>query len=294
MRTRNLILLTVAAALAAPATAAADAEHVVTRGETLTSIAAADGLSVSSLAAANGLSAQAQLTRGAVIEIPPRGAAAVSAAAPSAPATAVAPAASSAGGYLVQPGDTLTGIAARYGVSVNALAADNGMTLDDVLEAGRTLSVSGAPVSSIAPATSVAVGTVQPTTEYVSASDVGAIASAQGVSPALAEAVADQESGFNNAEVSSTGATGVMQIEPGTWSDLAALGGPTLSPDSATDNVTAGVELLRSLLADTGGDEATAVAAYYQGLSSVREHGMYRDTARYVRDVEALQSRFGG
>jgi soluble lytic murein transglycosylase-like protein len=292
MRTRNLILLTVAAALAVPATASADAEHVVTRGETLTSIAAADGLSVSSLAAANGLSSQTELTTGTVLQIPPRGAAAT-APGPTAGAPASAPVAVAGGGYVVQPGDTLTGIAARYGISVDALAAENGMSLDNVLLAGRTLSISGVPaVATATVATPSAAPEVQPTSEYVTASDVGAIASQLGVSPSLAEAVADQESGFNNAEVSDTGATGVMQIEPGTWSDLASLGGATLSPDSATDNVTAGIEYLRSLLDATGGDETTALGAYYQGLTSVRERGLYRSTERYVRDVEALQSRF--
>ena len=292
MRTRNLIMLTVAAALAAPATAAADAQHVVSRGETLTSIAAADGLSLPSLAAANGLSTQSELTTGTVLNIPPRGAAALAGAAGGdggAPVAAATPVTSSAGGYIVQPGDTLTAIAGRYGVSVDALAAENGMSVDDVLLAGRTLSVAGVPAVATA---QPAAAAVEPSSESVSASDVGAIASEQGVSPSLAEAVADQESGFNNDEVSSTGATGVMQIEPGTWGDLAALGGPALSPDSATDNVTAGIEYLRSLLSATGEDETLALGAYYQGLASVRAHGLYPSTERYVEDVEALQSRF--
>ena len=50
--------------------------------------------------------------------------------------------------------------------------------------------------------------------------------------------------------------------------------------------------LLRDLLADTGGDETEAIAAYYQGLESVRERGMYAGTRHYVRDVLALQQRF--
>jgi N-acetylmuramoyl-L-alanine amidase len=292
MRTRHLTFITIVAALAAPATAAADAQHVVGRGETLTSIAAADGLSVASLAAANGLSPQAELTAGAVITIPPRGAAGAATIASSpVTSTGAATVASSSGGYLVRPGDTLTAIAARYGISVSGLASANGMSLDDVLVAGRTLTIAGASDAS-APAAAATPSTaeVQPSSEFVSASEVGAIASEHGVSPSLAEAVADQESGFNNGEVSSTGATGVMQIEPGTWSDL----GAGLSPDSATDNVTAGVEYLGSLLQATGGDETSALGAYYQGLTSVREHGLYPSTERYVRDVEALQSRFGG
>jgi soluble lytic murein transglycosylase-like protein len=90
------------------------------------------------------------------------------------------------------------------------------------------------------------------------------------------------------------GAVGVMQIEPQTWRDLSQLDGLDLSADSALDNVRGGVAVLRSLLAQTGGDESEAIAGYYQGLASVRAQGMFADTQRYVRDVLALQDRFGG
>ena len=87
-----------------------------------------------------------------------------------------------------------------------------------------------------------------------------------------------------------------MQIEPGTWNFIGQnLASPApLSPTSATDNIRGGVLLLRSLLAQTGGDPAMAAAAYYQGLQSVREHGLYSDTQQYVNDVMALSQRFGG
>ena len=51
---------------------------------------------------------------------------------------------------------------------------------------------------------------------------------------------------------------------------------------------------LRQLLQDTGGDQRTAIAAYYQGLGSVRANGMLPETVRYVDNVMALQGRFGG
>jgi soluble lytic murein transglycosylase-like protein len=122
------------------------------------------------------------------------------------------------------------------------------------------------------------------------------VAAAHGVSPSLAEAIGYQESGFNNDLVSSTGATGVMQIEPGTWDyiDSALATPPPLSPASAQDNVRGGVLYLRSLLDQSGGDPSLAAAGYYQGLGSVREHGMYSDTQQYVNNVMALRHRFGG
>ncbi len=308
MRTWKLPLLMVTAALCAPGTASAAFQHVVAPGESLYAVAAADGLSIDQLAAANGLSPDSQLIAGSSLAIPPQSASVSSSSSgsvSSAPAETTSAPASSGSGYLVQPGDTLSGIAARYGVSVDDLAAANGLEPAGILPAGDTLSIGGgssstqevasspAPSTAAAPASSSAGA--QPTAESVSPSDVGAIAAQSGVSPSLAQAIADQESGFNNNEVSSTGATGVMQIEPGTWNYIQSdLGGPTLAPGSASDNVRGGVLLLHSLLDQTGGDPALAAAGYYQGLASVRAHGMYSDTQQYVNNVMALRSRFGG
>jgi LysM repeat protein len=382
MRTWKLLLLlvTISAAAWAPATASASFQHVVSAGETLSSVAAADGLPISDLAAANGLSPDAQLVAGSSLAIPPQGAAAtsssvsasgstgdsdadsdpgtaaVAASAPSssggyvvqpgdtlsaiaarlgvsvnslAAANGLDPSAllisgtalhasgasaggtatqasapvssSSAGGYRVQPGDTLSALAARYGVSVNQLAALNGLSPSGVLLSGSTLHVGGAGAP--APAGTETVSTsplasngAQPTGQTVSSSEVGSIAASEGVPPSLAEAVGYQESGFNNSMVSSTGATGVMQIMPGTWNFIGQnlAGPPPLSPTSATDNIRAGSLLLHSLLAQTGGDPAMAAAGYYQGLQSVRQHGLFPDTQAYVNSVMALRQRFGG
>jgi LysM repeat protein len=311
MTTRKLLLLVVIVALGAPATASAAFVHVIAPGESLSSVAAADGLSVDQLAAANGISAESQLIAGSSLQIPPQtgdlsapsDTSSASSSDESAPAPESASPASTGGGYTVAPGDTLSGIAARYGTTVDQLASANGLDPAGLLLAGATISLSGAPVSSSEPV-SVSVpsppdsssGGPDPTPEQVSASDVGAIAQQNGVSASLAEAIGYQESGFNNDLVSSTGAIGVMQIEPGTWNDInqTLVSPPPLSPDSASDNIRGGVLLLHSLLDQTGGDSAMAAAGYYQGLQSVQEHGMYSDTQQYVNNVMALQQRFGG
>jgi N-acetylmuramoyl-L-alanine amidase len=323
MRSRLLLLPSlVAAALILPATAAADYAHVVTRGESLASVAAADGLSVSQLAAANGLSSTSQLVLGSTVQIPPQGASS-SASAPAVsgvasgdsevgeapdgdePTATSTPAvlSTSSGGYVVQLGDTLSGIAAANGFSVSRLAALNGLSSTGVLVAGTTISFGGATATTTPVATSIPVATstgsaggAQPTAEMVSPSTVGSIAAANGVPSSLAEAIGYQESGFNNDLVSSTGATGVMQIEPGTWSYIGSnlATPPPLSPASAQDNIRGGVLLLHSLLDQTGGDPALAAAGYYQGLASVRAHGMYAGTQRYVNNVTALRAQFGG
>jgi LysM repeat protein len=316
VRVRNLLPVPALAAvailaalvLAAPAGAAI---HVVAAGETLTSVAAADGLSVDQLAAANGLSTTAELISGQTLTIPRQSGSAGSAAGGyTSASTAAAPAGVNEGAYIVQPGDTLTAIAQRAGTSVASLAAVNGLDPNAYLVMGTVLSLNGLTPASVGGSQSVATsvsappstGSVAgtglppyPTPETVSAGEVGSIASAQGVSPSLAAAIGWQESGFNNDLVSSTGAAGVMQIEPGTWAWIQGnLASGSLAPASAHDNVLGGVLLLHQLLADTGGDPALAAAGYYQGLASVQQNGVYPSTQAYVNDVLALRGQFGG
>jgi N-acetylmuramoyl-L-alanine amidase len=321
MHARATALLAASLLLVVPATAAADYPHVVTPGETLTSVAKVDGLSVSALAAANGVSSYAQLIAGTVLEIPPRTAYTNA----GSPAVSRTPArsettqsAAGGGSYVVQFGDTLTAIAARAGTTVSQLAALNGLNPDGILLAGATLTLPGGGTAGTtesseteevsesadrttpaAPAggnesASAQAGAPYPTQQYVSAAEVANIAAANGVPAALAEAIGWQESGFNNDLVSVTGAVGVMQIEPGTWRFInryLASGG--LAPASATDNVRAGVLLLHDLLARTGSD-SEAAAAYFQGLASVRAQGMLPSTQQYVASVLALEHHFGG
>jgi soluble lytic murein transglycosylase-like protein len=170
-----------------------------------------------------------------------------------------------------------------------------------VLLAGTVIKLpSGAPAPAHASAPAPAATVIPeaapaPTPVSVSAADVQSVAAAHGVSPSLAAAVAYQESGFNNGMVSAANARGVMQVMPGTWDYVQQnLAGRPLDPSSATDNVHAGVMYLKRLLTDAGGDENAAIAGYYQGLASVRERGMFDDTQRYVANVQALRSRFGG
>jgi N-acetylmuramoyl-L-alanine amidase len=311
MRLRFLIPVAAATMLAAPAAASAAFPHVVAPGESLSSVAASDGLTVEQLAAANGISPEASLTAGATLMIPsqeagPEGSAAgtgegtSSSGSGSGESTSNTEATSSAGSYVVQPGDTLSAIAARSGVGVGELAAANGIDPNATLLSGAVIRVSGTSAEGGQAAGTAAEvasgGPPYPTEESVSPSEVGSIASANGVPPSLAEAIAEQESGFNNGVVSSANARGVMQILPETWSwiDQELAGSEHLAPASATSNVRAGVLLLHSLLGETGGDPGLAAAGYYQGLSSVLQNGEEPETEQYVSNVLALKSRFGG
>jgi N-acetylmuramoyl-L-alanine amidase len=313
LRIRTLSAVLFAVFAVAPACASAAVPHVVQPGETLWSISAANNLTTRTVAAFNGLSENSQVVLGSTLMIPStvEGYAALQkaglvASTPSTTTTAAAPAASSAppalGGYTVRPGDTLSQLAAISHVSISAIAAENGLDPNGLLLSGTVIKLpTGSPTppraTQPAPAaTVVPQAAPEPTATRVGASTVQSVAAANGVSPSLAAAIAWQESGFNNSMVSAANARGVMQVMPGTWSYVQQnlLGGRSLNPASATDNVTAGVLYLKSLLNQTGGNESAAIAGYYQGLGSVHSRGVLPETAHYVANVQALRSRFGG
>ena len=295
---RSMIAALALLGCASPASAAVS--HVVRPGESLWSLARADGVSPAALAAANGLSTGAPLLAGSTIQLPGSTSAAGTGDGDgdgddggAGGAGAVRSAA--AGSYVVRPGDTLSAIAARTGTTTAALASANALDPHAPLLAGSVLRVgAGAPAetATAAAATPVVTAAPLPTSVRVSGSQIGAIAAQNGVPASLARAIAWQESGFNNGVVSSANARGVMQIVPSTWSWIQRnLSLTPLDPASAADNVKAGSLLLGQLLRDTGGNEPAAIAGYYQGLDSVRRIGMLPDTKRYVSNVMALQGR---
>jgi soluble lytic murein transglycosylase-like protein len=272
---------------------------VVRPGETLSGIAAANGLSTSALAAANGLSTSSFTIAGTRLRIPARGTTTggtggIASGAPEA-----------MGGYTVRPGDTLSGLAASSRVSMAQIAYANGLQPGAPLVAGRVLKLpTGSPVLASQGSSSTAGAAVpvaataspHPTAARLTSSQVAAIAAQEGVPASLAAAIAWQESGFNNGMVSSASARGVMQVMPGTWDWVQTYlaGSRRLNPFSAEDNVRAGALYLRRLLEQSGGDPGVAAAGYYQGLASVQRTGMLPETRRYVANVLALRSRFGG
>ncbi len=299
------------------APAAAEVPHTVGPGDTLWSIAAANNLTTRALAVYNGLSSDASVQLGTTIDVPTEDEAAAAmenagiqtGSGDGSDSSSTSSSSDNAGGsYVVQPGDTLSDIALRVGTSTDELAALNGLDPEALLVSGTSIGLPGSTgggdssstgggdsSSAGSDSTTTSGGDLQTTDEQVSSSDVASIAEANGVPGSLAAAIAWQESGFSNAVVSPADARGVMQIIPGTWDFVQnALAAGQLDPSSSSDNIRAGVLYLKYLLDRTGGDPSAAAAAYYQGLDSVRSDGMLPETRRYVDNVMALRSRFGG
>jgi LysM repeat protein len=273
-------------AVAVPS-AQADVVHTVAAGESLSSIAAVDGLTVDELAAANGLSTDAGLLAGSTVVIPSYG---DSSGSDQSVASTHGPAASG-GGYVVVPGDTLSGIAASYFLSPEDLAAANGLGADAPLYAGTTLTIPGAGGGGGGSASSG--GEPYPTPGAVTGDEIANEAASQNVGPNFGKAVAWQESGWENGLVSSADARGVMQIIPSTWDFIQNdLAGGTLDPSSPRDNVRAGMMYLGYLFDHTGNDPANTLGSYYQGLGAVQTDGLYPETQQYVNSVLSLRDQF--
>jgi soluble lytic murein transglycosylase-like protein len=114
------------------------------------------------------------------------------------------------------------------------------------------------------------------------------------VNPYLVMGVAWWESGWNQSQVSATGAVGIMQVEPAT----AAVAGPLLLHRTANihdsaDNIELGVAVLKEDLDRFGDDMTKALIAYYEGPAAVTDWNDQDASAkRYVWGVYRLAVAF--
>lgn len=115
------------------------------------------------------------------------------------------------------------------------------------------------------------------------------VAKQSGVSPALINAVIEQESRYRPGIVSPAGAIGLMQIMPFNAQKWG------IDPLDPAQNVWAGTWYLKNLLARYGGDLALALAAYNAGSGAVAKYGgipPYRETQQYVPKVMSNYLRY--
>jgi LysM repeat protein len=245
--------------------AVGEGSYRVRPGDTLGGIAARHGTSVAALARANGIRNPGLIRIGMRLTVPGGG---------SAPAPAAG-----GGTHRVRAGETLGGIAASRGTTVSALTALNGIRDPGLIVAGRLLRIpAGAGPGLLVPTPGVA--------------ELIALHSARyGVDPALARAIAWQESRWSQSARSSVGAVGVMQLMPATahWFGPAVLG-RRINPHVLGDNIEGGVAYLGWLIRRSGSTRG-AIMAYYQGLASLRHRGPYDDTVDYLASVNAFYGR---
>ena len=119
----------------------AGANHVVQWGDTLSGIARRNGVSLSSLLGANQLSLTSMILPGMSLRVPGGTSATASPSTSASPSPSASPSSTSGSDstYSVRAGDTLSGIAARHRVSLEALLRTNSMSTTSLILPGMRL-----------------------------------------------------------------------------------------------------------------------------------------------------------
>ncbi len=284
--------------------------HTVRAGETLWGLARRYRTSVARLARANHLDRSGLIVPGTRLVVPggARQAAGHHARAAT-PARTTAKRSAPRGRHTVAAGETLWDIAQHYRTTVTRLVKSNHLADPGALRVGQRLAVPGrthepssdtratfagrtysADVVAAAARNRALLASRHVPSRSATRALIVATARRYGVDPRLALAIAWQESGWDQRQVSVANAVGAMQLIPssGTWASQ--LVGRHLDLRDARDNVTAGVVILRVLTRSADSTEE-AIAGYYQGLASVEAKGMYADTRGYVSAVLAHRAR---
>jgi len=266
-----------------PARPAAERTHLVREGDNLTSLAVRYGTSVAAIVAANRISNPNRIYPGQRLRIPGTG--------PTANAAVVSTRATFV--HWVSAGDTLSGIAIRYGTSVAVLVSLNRLPSANYIQAGQRLLI---PSGRTGSQTSSSTARFSAQTRAVMArrsairSLIVSEARRAGVAPALALAVGWQESGWRQGVVSSAGAIGVMQLLPATAAWVAdTMLHARVDIHRARSNVRAGVALLKHYLLRYRGDRRLALAAYYQGQRAVDRYGIFSVSRPYIASILLLE-----
>jgi len=224
------------------------------------------------------------------------------------------------GTYLVKPGDTLWAISRANGISLSRLAAANGMRPNDLLLIGRKLNI---PTKADPPAATsqTASASSQPaanpwtfcSTFQPNGGPWGVLPSQLRRSPQrlslqplfikwsahynlslpLLEAIAWQESGWQQGVISPVGAVGTGQIMPDTANFITSnIIGMPMNINSMSDNIRMSAAFLGYLSDLEGNNLCSTIAAYYEGPLNLAHYGVFPDTQHYVASVEALIPRF--
>jgi LysM repeat protein len=216
----------VAAPAVAPTPAAAPAPtaattHQVVAGDTVYAIARKYGTTVDAVLSANGLTRASVIFPGQTLFV-----GGSTAAAPAAPASAAAvPAPPSAATHTVVAGDTLFGIAQKYGTTTQTLYAANGLGPSSIIYPGQALSLQGAPAAAPTPVAAAAPVTAGQQAATLTAEQAGnaaliiRIGRELGVSDraiALALATGMVESGLRNLDGGDRDSLGIFQQRPST------------------------------------------------------------------------------
>jgi soluble lytic murein transglycosylase-like protein len=166
---------------------------------------------------------------------------------------------------------------------------EGGLVVDRPRQAGAE-AVGALPAFEVRPV-DPARGNCGPGSDF-SVSDVRAliarVATEEGTDARLADAVADQESRYDQRRISPKGAIGVMQLMPETARRY------QVDPCELEPNIRGGVRYLRDLSAEFGGNVMLVLAAYNAGADRVYAAKGVPPIAETVRYVAAVTNVYYG
>ncbi len=185
--------------------------------------------------------------------------------------------------YQVQAGDSLSEIGNRFGTDWREIAVLNNITNPNLIFEGQVLRLTA--VRSGEPLT---IGNDQfDDTIFV------VVAGRSSLSPDLLRAVAWVSSEWDPQLIGSGGKLGIGQLRPETYGfierDLLGRSVDSTDPASSTEAMGA---YLAWLVEHTEGEVAPALAAYFEGLVTVRNIGWGPSTVEFVDAVVATQEEF--
>ena len=122
------------------------------------------------------------------------------------------------------------------------------------------------------------------------ADTISSVSNSYNVDPALVRAIIHAESAFNPLARSNKGASGLMQLMPGTAKDMGVK-----DASNPEQNIKGGVKYLANLLQTFNGNIHLAAAAYNAGPGAVTKYGgipPFAETQTYVKRVGILFTRY--
>lgn len=197
--------------------------------------------------------------------------------------------------HVVVSGDNMAAIAASYGVDTNSLAMLNSIETPYLIYPGQEITIPYAelPVQP-PPADPIPAGNIDPAVGFVDTETIRqtiiSLSQEYGWDAHLIQSLAWAESTWDQRALSPSGAVGVMQLMPTTadWAGPALVGRDVDYVNNVTDNVETGIAYLSHLRVITGSDYL-ALAAYFQGLASVEQDGIFPTTRAYALGI--IESR---
>jgi LysM repeat protein len=200
--------------------------------------------------------------------------------------------------YTVRHGDTLTGIAASMGTHIQTLARANHLKNINHIYKKQVLcipcSIKQGNVSSGLMSNGTvrwyAYSALQSATHGQVMTTLLQAAVAYHLPASLVQAIAWQESGWQQRIISHDGGIGVMQIMPYTAMGLNTSLGVHYDPYKLRDNIYLGAYYLHILWNNFHGDLNKVISAYNEGGWAVVHRGIFN--WRYVKNVRSLMCSF--